>query len=54
MQGKTPLLLPLKAGEGNMQWYPGHMAKAKGLIYNHIKLVDLVLEVIDARIPQQQ
>ncbi|NLJ33009.1 MAG: ribosome biogenesis GTPase YlqF [Firmicutes bacterium] len=34
-----------------MQWYPGHMAKAKGLIYNNIKLVDLVLEVIDARIP---
>lgn len=34
-----------------MQWYPGHIAKAKGLLYKNIKLVDLILEMIDARIP---
>lgn len=34
-----------------MQWYPGHMAKARDLLRKNIKLVDLILEVIDARIP---
>ncbi|MFA5696418.1 MAG: ribosome biogenesis GTPase YlqF, partial [Bacilli bacterium] len=35
----------------NINWYPGHMAKTKRLIKEKIKLVDLVFEVIDARIP---
>ena len=35
----------------NIQWFPGHMAKAKRLIKNSVKLVDAVVEVIDARIP---
>ena len=35
----------------NVQWYPGHMAKAKREIEEKIKLVDIVYELIDARIP---
>lgn len=34
-----------------IQWYPGHMVKTKKLIRENLKLVDVVLEVIDARIP---
>ncbi len=34
-----------------IQWYPGHMTKAKKVIKNHLNLVDAVLEVVDARIP---
>lgn len=33
------------------QWYPGHMTKAKRQMQEDIKLVDLVIELIDARIP---
>jgi len=32
-------------------WYPGHMAKAKNDIKNEMKLIDIVIEVLDARIP---
>lgn len=35
----------------NINWYPGHMAKTKRLIKENINLVDIVYEVIDARIP---
>ena len=35
----------------NINWYPGHMAKAKRLIEEDLKLIDIVIEVIDARIP---
>lgn len=35
----------------NIHWYPGHMAKAKRLLYENIKLVDIIIEVLDARIP---
>ena len=34
-----------------IQWFPGHMAKAKREIKENIKLVDLVIELKDARIP---
>ena len=34
-----------------IQWFPGHMAKAKREIKEHIKQVDLVIELLDARIP---
>lgn len=34
-----------------IQWYPGHIAKAQRLLQDQIKLVDLVLEVVDSRIP---
>lgn len=35
----------------SINWYPGHMAKAKRLIEEDLKLIDIVIEVIDARIP---
>ena len=35
----------------NINWYPGHMAKTKRLISENIDLIDVVYEVIDARIP---
>lgn len=35
----------------NINWYPGHMKKTRELIQENLKLVDLVIEVIDARIP---
>lgn len=34
-----------------LNWYPGHMAKAKKLIMENLKLVDLLVELRDARIP---
>jgi ribosome biogenesis GTPase A len=34
-----------------IQWYPGHMAKGKKLLLEQLKLVDIVIEVLDARIP---
>lgn len=35
----------------NINWYPGHMAKTKRLISENYKLIDIVYEVIDARMP---
>lgn len=35
-----------------IQWYPGHMVKAKRLVQENLKLVDVVVELVDARIPQ--
>ena len=35
----------------NIQWYPGHMTKARRMIEENISLVDAVCEVLDARIP---
>ncbi|MCD8159667.1 MAG: ribosome biogenesis GTPase YlqF [Clostridiales bacterium] len=34
-----------------VQWYPGHMAKTRRMIQENLKLVDLVVEILDARIP---
>ena len=34
-----------------IQWFPGHMAKTRRLISENLKLVDIVLELRDARIP---
>lgn len=36
----------------NIQWYPGHMTKTRRKMAEHIKNVDLVCEIVDARIPQ--
>lgn len=33
------------------QWYPGHMTKAKRMMQEDIKLIDLVIELVDARVP---
>ncbi|MBQ7703005.1 MAG: ribosome biogenesis GTPase YlqF [Firmicutes bacterium] len=35
----------------NINWYPGHMKKTRELIQQNLKLVDLVIEMLDARIP---
>ena len=35
----------------NVQWYPGHMTKAKRQMQEDIKLIDLIIELVDARIP---
>lgn len=34
------------------QWYPGHMTKARRAMQEDIKLVDMVIELVDARVPQ--
>ena len=34
-----------------LQWFPGHMKKAQHLIEENLKLVDVVIELLDARIP---
>lgn len=39
--------------EGNpINWYPGHMAKAKRMLEENLKLIDAVIELVDARAPQ--
>lgn len=35
----------------NINWYPGHMAKTKRQIIEDLKLIDIVVEILDARIP---
>lgn len=35
----------------NIQWYPGHMAKARRAMKEDMKLIDLVIELVDARAP---
>lgn len=35
----------------NIQWFPGHMAKTRRLLAENLKLVDVVIELLDARIP---
>lgn len=35
----------------SIQWYPGHMARARRLVQENLKLVDVVIELLDARIP---
>ena len=40
-----------KDGLPNLQWFPGHMKKAQRLIEENLKLVDVAIELLDARIP---
>ena len=35
----------------NIQWYPGHMTKARRAMQEDIKLIDLIIELVDARMP---
>ena len=39
------------SGNMNINWYPGHMAKTKRQIIEDVRLVDIVIELLDARIP---
>lgn len=34
-----------------IQWFPGHMAKARREVTEQLKLVDIVFELVDARLP---
>lgn len=47
MQKNTEEKLP----KVNINWYPGHMAKTKKQIMQDLKLIDIVIELLDARIP---
>jgi len=40
-----------REGLPNLQWFPGHMKKAQRLIEENLKLVDVAIELLDARIP---
>ena len=40
------------SGEQTIQWFPGHMAKTRRQISESLKLVDAVVEIVDARVPQ--
>ena len=35
-----------------IQWYPGHMAKARRMLIENLKLIDVVIEIVDARAPR--
>lgn len=37
--------------ENIIHWYPGHMAKTRRMIIDNLKMIDVVVEIIDARIP---
>ncbi|MBQ4474476.1 MAG: ribosome biogenesis GTPase YlqF [Lachnospiraceae bacterium] len=39
------------AANTNIQWYPGHMTKARRMMEESVKLIDIVVELVDARIP---
>lgn len=41
----------MKMNNNPIQWYPGHMAKAKRLIKENVDKVDIIYEIIDSRIP---
>lgn len=41
----------MNENKANINWYPGHMAKTKRLINENIDAIDIVYEVVDARIP---
>jgi len=38
--------------EMNIQWFPGHMTKARRMMEDQVRLVDAVCEIVDARIPE--
>ncbi len=38
-------------GKSSFNWYPGHMTKAKRMMEENIRLIDLVIEIVDARVP---
>lgn len=40
-----------QASKSSFNWYPGHMTKAKRMMEENIRLIDLVIEIVDARVP---
>ena len=45
-------VIKMNENKTNINWYPGHMAKTKREIREKAKLIDIVIEIIDARIPK--
>lgn len=41
----------MKSDKSSYHWYPGHMTKAVRMMQENIKLIDLIIELVDARIP---
>ena len=41
----------MKMNNNPINWFPGHMAKARRQIKENISMVDIIYEVVDARIP---
>ncbi len=41
----------MESNSTNINWYPGHMAKTRRQIEQDLKIVDIVIELLDARIP---
>ena len=35
-----------------IQWYPGHMTKARRMMAENLRLIDVVIELVDARAPE--
>ena len=48
---KKKELIQMNENKTNINWYPGHMAKTKRQIKENINLIDIVYELVDARIP---
>lgn len=44
-------LAPVRDDTPTIQWFPGHMTKARRIVEENLKLVDVVIELLDARIP---
>ena len=42
----------MEENKTNINWYPGHMAKTKKQIIEDLKLIDVVVEIVDSRIPK--
>lgn len=47
----NPTTMANKKNAAYINWYPGHMTKARRMMEENIKLIDLVIELVDARIP---
>lgn len=44
-------VIVMEENKASFNWYPGHMTKAKRMMQEDIKFNDIVIELIDARIP---
>ena len=42
----------MNESKANINWYPGHMAKTKKQIIEDLKLIDIIIEILDARAPK--
>ena len=48
---KEVIIMEQNSTKTNINWFPGHMAKTRRQIEEDLKLVDIVIELLDARIP---